>query len=74
VSSRTARAIQRNPVSKNQPTNQTNKQKNKQKTQKTKTKKQTKQKNRIPSIPICAAHILLDMVTRAGLVNQRPLP
>jgi hypothetical protein len=29
VSSRTARATQRNPVSKNQPTNQTNKQTNK---------------------------------------------
>jgi hypothetical protein len=33
VNSRTARALQRNPVSKNQPTNQTNKQTNKKKKQ-----------------------------------------
>jgi hypothetical protein len=39
VSSRTAKAIQRNPVSKNQPTNQTTKQSNKQKTKKKTPKK-----------------------------------
>jgi hypothetical protein len=55
VSSRTARAIQRNPVSKNQKTKKQNKTKQKNQTQqqqktKTKTKTKTKQKNTIEGL------------------------
>jgi hypothetical protein len=47
VSSRTARAIQRNPVSKKtKPTKQTNKKKTKAKNKKTKKKKERKEKKR----------------------------
>jgi hypothetical protein len=57
VSSRTARATQRNPVSKNKQTNKT--QKNKKKKKKNKKPKQNKQKKPLACLKLIEMHLFL---------------